>query len=77
MITGGHNNGRVGIIEHREKHKGGHDIVRIADLKGNKFATRTSNVFVIGQGGQPLISLPKAKGIRLTILQEQEKRFAA
>jgi hypothetical protein len=31
MATGGHNNGRVGTIVHREKHKGSFDIVHIKD----------------------------------------------
>jgi len=77
MVTGGHNNGRVGTIMHKEKHKGGHDIVHIEDARGNRFATRQTNVFVIGKGNKPLISLPKGKGVRLTIIQEQEKRYAA
>jgi len=61
-------------LSHKEKHRGGHDIVHIEDAAGNKFATRISNVFVIGKGNKPLISLPKAKGVRLTILQEQARR---
>jgi len=76
MVTGGHNNGRVGTIVHKEKHKGSFDIVHVEDAAGNRFATRESNVFVIGKGNKPLISLPKGKGIRLTILQEQAKRYA-
>jgi hypothetical protein len=38
MVTGGHNNGRVGTIVHKEKHKGGHDIVHIEDAAGNRWA---------------------------------------
>jgi len=76
MVTGGHNNGRVGTIVHKEKHKGSFDIVHIQDAAGHRFATRVSNVFVIGKENKPLISLPKGKGIRLSILQEQAKRFA-
>jgi small subunit ribosomal protein S4e len=34
-----------------------------------------TNVFVIGKGDKPLISLPKGKGIRLNILQEQAKIY--
>lgn len=75
-VTGGHNNGRVGVILNKEKHKGSFDIVHIEDAAGNRFATRATNVFVIGKGNKPLISLPKAKGIRLTIIQEQAKRYA-
>jgi len=76
MITGGHNNGRVGTIVHREKHKGSFEIVTVEDASGSRFATRITNVFVIGKGNTPLISLPKGKGIRLTILQEQAKKYA-
>ena len=35
---------------------------------------RLQNVFVIGKDDKPLISLPKGKGVRLDILQEQAKR---
>lgn len=75
MVTGGHNNGRVGTIVHKEKHKGAFDIVHVKDAAGHTFATRISNVFVIGKGDKPLISLPKGKGIRQTILQEQAKLY--
>ena len=34
MATGGHNNGRVGTIVHKEKHKGSFDIVHIKDAGG-------------------------------------------
>jgi small subunit ribosomal protein S4e len=33
-----------------------------------------SNVFVIGKGSKPMVSLPKAKGIKMTIVEELEKR---
>jgi len=75
MVTGGHNNGRVGTILHKEKHKGSFDIVHVKDAAGHTFATRISNVFVIGKGDKPLVSLPKGKGIRQTILQEQAKLY--
>ena len=42
----------------------------------HSFATRLSNVFVIGKGNKPYVSLPKGKGIRLTIAEEREKRIA-
>jgi len=70
MITGGRNLGRVGIIERRERHPGSFDIVHVKDAAGNHFATRISNVFVIGKGTKPLISLPRNKGIKKTILEE-------
>ena len=37
---------------------------------------RLQNVFVIGKESNPLISLPKGKGVRLTIIQEQEKLYS-
>ena len=75
MVTGGRNAGRVGTIMHREKHKGSHDIVQIKDSQGHTFATRLGNVFLIGKGSKPLVSLPKGKGVKLSIVQEQAKRF--
>lgn len=73
MVTAGANKGRVGIITTREKHPGSFEIVHLKDRKGNSFATRAGNVFVIGEGSKPWISLPRGKGIALTILEEREK----
>ncbi|KAG7346222.1 30S ribosomal protein S4 [Nitzschia inconspicua] len=77
MITKGHNCGRVGTLMHIEKHDGSFSIITVKDSKGNTFATRLSNVFVIGNGQQPQISLPKGRGIKKTILQEREEAEAA
>merc|ERR1711977_180629 len=41
----------------------------------NEFATRESNVFVIGQE-KPWISLPKGKGVKLSIAEERDRRRA-
>jgi small subunit ribosomal protein S4e len=35
------------------------------------------NCFVLGKGNKPYISLPKGKGIKLTIAEERDKRLAA
>jgi len=72
-ITGGRNQGRVGTITHRERHHGGFDIIHIKDAKDRQFATRIGNVFVIGKTKE-MISLPKGKGIKLTITEERDKR---
>jgi hypothetical protein len=64
MATGGRNMGRVGVITHRERHDGGFNIVHIKDAVDNEFATRESNVFVIGRE-KPWISLPKGKGVKV------------
>ena len=66
MATGGRNMGRVGVITHRERHDGGFNIVHIKDAIDNEFATRESNVFVIGRE-KPWISLPKGKGVKVRI----------
>lgn len=75
MITGGRNMGRVGVITHRERHDGGFNIVHLKDAIDNSFATRESNVFVIGSE-KPWISLPKGKGVKLTIAEERDRRRA-
>ncbi|KAL6041657.1 40S ribosomal protein S4, X isoform [Balamuthia mandrillaris] len=75
MVTGGRNTGRIGIIEHREKHDGDWDIIHVKDAAGQTFATRSSNVFIIGAGNDNVISLPRRRGVRANILQEQEHRM--
>jgi small subunit ribosomal protein S4e len=75
MVTGGRNMGRVGVITHRERHDGGFNIVHIKDAIDNSFATRENNVFVIGSE-KPWISLPKGKGVKLTIAEERDRRRA-
>lgn len=76
IVTGGHNIGRVGTVVHRERHLGGFDIVHVKDAMNHQFATRLSNVFVIGQGNKPAVSLPKGKGVKLTIAEERDRRLA-
>ncbi|CAN1348840.1 40S ribosomal protein S4 [Linum perenne] len=77
MVTGGRNRGRVGILKNREKHKGSFKTVHIQDSAGHEFATRLSNVFTIGKGSKPWVSLPKGKGIKMTIIEEAKNRIAA
>ena len=74
MLTGGRNAGRVGVVTRREKHKGSFEIVHVKDASGHEFATRASNAFVIGTGNKPMVSLPKGKGLRMSIVEELEKR---
>lgn len=66
MVTGGRNMGRVGVVTHRERHDGGFNIVHIKDVIDNTFATRESNVFVIG-AEKPWISLPRGKGVQVKL----------
>lgn len=72
MITGGRNLGRVGVIVSREKHPGSFEIVHVKDAAGQQFATRLQNVFVIGKGTKSLVSLPRNKGIKRSVLEESE-----
>lgn len=76
MITRGANIGRVGTIMTVEAHPGSFDIVHIKDRKNNVFATRIGNVFVIGDGAKPWISLPKGKGVKLSVFEEREALLA-
>jgi small subunit ribosomal protein S4e len=77
MVTGGHNVGRVGLVTHRERHPGGFDIVHVKDAAGNTFATRLNNIFIIGKGNKTHISLPRGKGVKLTIADERDRRLQA
>jgi ribosomal protein S4E len=72
MITKGRNTGRVGTILHVEHHPGSFDIVSVRDSNGHTFSTRKENVFVIGSGETSDISLPKGKGLKMTILEERD-----
>ncbi|PWN42774.1 hypothetical protein IE81DRAFT_347145 [Ceraceosorus guamensis] len=105
MVTGGRNQGRVGVVSGRERHPGGFDsptrfssfatssttvlptsatlslpnfglaqIVHVTDVLNRSFSTRLSNVFVIGDGSKPAVSLPKGGGVQLTIAEERDQR---
>eukprot|EP00448_Togula_jolla_P037383 CAMPEP_0170621680 /NCGR_PEP_ID=MMETSP0224-20130122/28727_1 /TAXON_ID=285029 /ORGANISM="Togula jolla, Strain CCCM 725" /LENGTH=259 /DNA_ID=CAMNT_0010947949 /DNA_START=76 /DNA_END=855 /DNA_ORIENTATION=- len=76
MISGGNNIGRVGLIVHREKHPGAMEIVHVKDAVGHTFATRLSNVFVIGKGNKPWVSLPKGNGVKLSIIEDRAAKMA-
>jgi small subunit ribosomal protein S4e len=53
---------------------GGYDIIHLRDVLDRTFSTRVSNVFVIGEGNKPWISLPKGKGVKLSITEERDQR---
>jgi len=76
MITRGRNAGRIGILMHIEKHEGSFNIVTVKDAKGSTFSTRLQNVFVIGSGNKPLITLPKGRGIKKSIIEERSEAEA-
>ncbi|KAG8457738.1 hypothetical protein KFE25_013244 [Diacronema lutheri] len=74
MVVGGKNSGRVGVITTRERHPGSFEIVHVKDDKGHTFATRSAYIFVIGKAGRPFVSLPKAKGIKSTIVENMSRK---
>jgi len=76
MITRGANVGRVGTVVSVEKHPGSFDIAHLKDRRGGTFATRIGNVFIVGDGAKPAISLPRAKGVKLSVIEEREGRLA-
>jgi len=75
MVTGGHNIGRVGHIQKIEKHPGSYDIIHLKDQRDHTFATRKSNVFILGDD-RSAVSLPKKNGMepgtKLTIIEERK-----
>ncbi|UYV63936.1 RpS4 [Cordylochernes scorpioides] len=77
MITGGHNLGRVGYIMSRERHQGASDIVHVKDANGHVFATRINYIFVIGKSSKNYVSLPRNKGLKLSVAEERDKRLKA
>ena len=38
---------------------------------------RLNNVFIIGKGSKAYVSLPKGKGVKLSIAEERDRRLAA
>jgi len=75
MVTGGRNRGRIGEITHIEKHPGSFDIIHIKDVRGSKYLTRKTNVFIIGSD-KSWITTPRGGGVRRTILEERDQRLA-
>jgi len=77
FVSGGNNIGRVGILSSIETHPGSYDIAHVKDSNGRSFATRKDNIFIIGEGKNPIISLPKRLGLRQTLIEERNERLGA
>jgi small subunit ribosomal protein S4e len=75
MVTAGANTGRIGNLQHVERHPGSFEIIHLKDKRGNHFSTRTENVFVIGDHTKPYISIPKRKGISYSVIEERDMDF--
>lgn len=72
MLTKGRNSGRVGTLMNVEHHDNSFDIVTIKDAKGHTFSTRLQNVFIIGtEKDSLLVTLPKGRGIKKSIIEER------
>jgi len=76
IISGGNNIGRVGVIQHRERHPGSFEMVHVKDAVGHVFATRLANVMPIGKGNKAWISLPKGLGIKLNINEDRNAKMS-
>jgi len=74
MITSGKNVGRVGIVKNLEKHLGADTIAYVEDLAGRPFATLAKNLFVIGEGNKPMVTLPKGGGVKLSVIEQKRGR---
>jgi len=72
MVTKGANCGRIAVMINKEHHPGSFDIVHLRDKRGHEFATRISNVFVLGQGENMLVTVPKLKGIKYSVIEERD-----
>ena len=72
LFTAGSNKGRVGIISTIERHDAAFSIIRLVDSVGHKFASRSVNIMVLGEGKEPAITLFKDQGIKRTIIQEKK-----
>ena len=72
-VTGGNNIGRVGTIMHVERHLGSFDIVHLRDGNGKTFATRSGNIFIIGNKKSE-ITLPANEGLYYGILEEKSRK---
>ncbi|KAI5058030.1 hypothetical protein GOP47_0026200 [Adiantum capillus-veneris] len=68
---------RIGIIKHREKHKGSFEILHVQDAADQEFSTQLGNAFTIGKGRKPWVTLPRGKDIKLSIIEEAKKKEGA
>jgi len=73
ITTGGKNRGRIGIITLIEKHDGTDTVLQLKDARGREWNTVEKYVVVIGNGSNPVITLPKQQGIRLGPIEERQQ----
>lgn len=73
-VNGGNNIGRSGVLQHIEHHPGSFEIAHVRDQRGHVFATRLDNIFVIGEGKNPVITMPNSN-IKLTLIEQRDARL--
>jgi small subunit ribosomal protein S4e len=73
-ITAGNNIGRVGTITNLDRHPGSFNVVHIKDSRDKVFATRETNIFIIGKGKKAWITLPKGNGLYLDAIETKRNR---
>ena len=69
MVTGGANLKRIGVITNQKSHPGSLDVVHVKNANGNNFVTWLSNIFIIGKGNKPWISLSVGRVLTLPLLR--------
>jgi small subunit ribosomal protein S4e len=78
MATGGANRGRIGEVVDVERHPGAFDIAHLKDSNGHEFATRTGNVFILGDKYDNIpVTIPKAQGLKKDIIEERLEKLAS
>ena len=76
QVTCGNNSGRIGKIQAINKYDGSYNMITLVDEAGSKFITRVENVFVLGKD-KPEVTLPRARGIRVDIVENRKLRLAS
>ncbi|KAK1350859.1 ribosomal protein S4 [Hamiltosporidium tvaerminnensis] len=75
FITKGKNLGCVGTIFQIDEKEGICDTIHLKDSAGRTFLTQKSNVFVIGDENNVLISLPEEKGVKISEYEKSNLRY--
>ncbi|RVW76516.1 40S ribosomal protein S4 [Vitis vinifera] len=66
MVTGGRTEAELESSRAGRSIRGPLKTIHVQDATGHEFATRLGNVFTIGKGTKPWVTLPKGKGIKLS-----------
>merc|ERR1711953_1064278 len=75
LIKRGKNAGSVGIITHIETKGYNEVIIKLKDKNNRVFATRRSNLVLIGASGESMITLPEGEGVKLSVYDESNLKY--